>query len=55
MSESASTPTNVVDLAARRANRLAWEGEEAAGRLLLPELRAEARAHIVALVAAGAL
>jgi hypothetical protein len=55
MSKSASTPMNVIDLATRRAKRTAWEGEEAAGRLLLLELRAEARAHTVALVAAGAL
>jgi hypothetical protein len=51
--DSASTPDNVVDLAARRARRMQWEDDEAGGRLLFLELRAEARATIAALVAGG--
>ena len=52
---SASTPTNVIDLATYRAKRRIWESEEDAGRRLFLELRAEARAHIAALVAGGVL
>ena len=46
--DSDSTPTNVTDLAAYRAKRRIWEDDEAAGRRLFLELRAEARADIAA-------
>ena len=46
--QSDSPTTNVIDLAAHRARRSAWQDEEARGRLLLEQLRAEARANIAA-------
>jgi hypothetical protein len=50
--DSSTLPTNVVDLATRRARRNAAEAAEAAGRLLHDQLRDEA---IVAVAAWAAL
>ncbi len=53
--DSSTLPTNVVDLAARRARRHAAQAAQAAGLALYEELRAEADDFIAALVAGGAL
>ena len=55
MSESASTPATVADLAGYRTRRHEEDADEAAGRLLFEQLRAEANDFIAALVAGGAL
>ena len=53
--DSASTPSNVVDLAAYRARRNPEDPDEVSGRELFTKLRAEAEEFVAALVAGGAL